>query len=201
LRYRVRLSILEAVKGGADPSGGAGGPAEGSEATGPEMVVELPALRPGQTATATVDGRPVELRLEPEVDGEEPLTIDGRRYLLRELPPAGEETPGVVQVRFLERGWLVTAEVASEVDRLRSGPASPAASGPFTVESPLPGVVQRVLSKPGDEVRADTPLLTLEAMKMENEVRPGRAGRVAEIFVVPGQVVNGGDRLALIQPL
>jgi biotin carboxyl carrier protein len=36
-------------------------------------------------------------------------------------------------------------------------------------------------------------------MKMENEYRAGSAGTVAEVRVVPGQAVNGGDVLVVIR--
>jgi biotin carboxyl carrier protein len=48
---------------------------------------------------------------------------------------------------------------------------------------------------PGDEVTLGQSLLVLEAMKMENEVRSPRAGRIRSIEVTSGQAVGGGDLL------
>lgn len=169
---------------------------------GPALTVDLPALHPGEPAHATVNGRTVEVLLLEDVGGESALRIDGEQYLVRELPgtPAGE--PGGLEVRFLHRGFAIRARVEGELDRLKASLAAPpSAGGPYLVQSALPGVVRRVLTSPGAAVEATTPLFTLEAMKMENEVRAGRRGRVAEVFVAAGQVVEALAPLARIEPL
>ncbi|HIC31778.1 MAG TPA: acetyl-CoA carboxylase biotin carboxyl carrier protein subunit, partial [Flavobacteriaceae bacterium] len=38
------------------------------------------------------------------------------------------------------------------------------------IKAPMPGLILDVMVKPGDEVTVDTPLLILEAMKMENSI-------------------------------
>jgi biotin carboxyl carrier protein len=50
----------------------------------------------------------------------------------------------------------------------------------------------------GDQVEADTTLLILEAVKMENEIKAGFAGTVKEISVAQGGVVAAGDTLVVI---
>ena len=57
------------------------------------------------------------------------------------------------------------------------------------VKSPIPGVIKRLFVRPGDAVEADQPLLILEAMKMENEIRAPRAGRISRLNVNEGQTV------------
>ena len=61
--------------------------------------------------------------------------------------------------------------------------------------SPLPGVIRQILLFPGNSITAGQPILTLEAMKMENEVRAEVDGRLTEILVQEGQIVNTGDEL------
>ena len=56
-----------------------------------------------------------------------------------------------------------------------------AGAGPQRVVSPMPGKVVRVLVKAGDEVKARQGLVVVEAMKMENELRAARDGRVREV--------------------
>src|SRR3990172_6718620 len=63
------------------------------------------------------------------------------------------------------------------------------------VRAPLPGVILKVIHKPGEAVEAEEPVLVLEAMKMENEIRAPIAGAIAELFVVEGGSVNTGDPL------
>jgi biotin carboxyl carrier protein len=47
----------------------------------------------------------------------------------------------------------------------------------------------------GDTVAAGDPLVTIEAMKMQNEIRAPRAGRVTGIEVEAGQAIAGGALL------
>ena len=63
----------------------------------------------------------------------------------------------------------------------------------------MPGKVVRVLVKPGDTVAARQPLVVVEAMKMENELRAGRDGTVAEVHVREGVSVDAGALLIVIQ--
>ena len=55
-----------------------------------------------------------------------------------------------------------------------------AQAGPVEVRATLPGLIVAVAVAPGDEVDEGAALLTIEAMKMQNEVRAPRAGRVIE---------------------
>ncbi|EFO81648.1 biotin/lipoyl attachment domain-containing protein [Oscillochloris trichoides DG-6] len=66
------------------------------------------------------------------------------------------------------------------------------------IKAPIPGVVVRVLVDVGQEVELDQPLLVLEAMKMENEIRATRAGRIASLNATPGRAVQLGTLLAEI---
>ena len=50
-------------------------------------------------------------------------------------------------------------------------------------------------SRAGDAVHARQPLIVVEAMKMENELRAGRDGTVAEIHVKEGASVDAGAPL------
>ena len=59
----------------------------------------------------------------------------------------------------------------------------------------MPGKVVRVLVKAGDTVRARQPVVVVEAMKMENELRADRDGTVAEIHVREGKSVDAGALL------
>jgi len=70
--------------------------------------------------------------------------------------------------------------------------------GPQRVVAPMPGKVVRVLVRPGDIVRARQALAVVEAMKMENELKSGRDGRVAEVAVRDGQSVEAGALLVVI---
>jgi glutaconyl-CoA/methylmalonyl-CoA decarboxylase subunit gamma len=67
--------------------------------------------------------------------------------------------------------------------------------GSGTIKAPMPGRVVRVLVAEGDAVQADVPLLIVEAMKMENEVRATAAGVVRRLSVAAGDTVEAGQLL------
>ena len=58
--------------------------------------------------------------------------------------------------------------------------------------------VAEVNVKVGDRVAAGTALVLLESMKMEIPVLSESAGTVAEIHVVPGDVIQEGDVIAVL---
>lgn len=67
------------------------------------------------------------------------------------------------------------------------------------VSAPMPGLVVAVKVEPDQEVKMGEPLLILEAMKMENELRSPVNGRVQKIEVNPGNKVEKGERLIVLQ--
>lgn len=72
-------------------------------------------------------------------------------------------------------------------------------SGPQRVLAPMPGKVVRVLVQPGDEVKPKQGLVVIEAMKMENELKAARAGRVRDVHVSEGQSVDAGAVLVIVE--
>jgi biotin carboxyl carrier protein len=52
--------------------------------------------------------------------------------------------------------------------------------------------------KVDDEVEAGQGLLIVEAMKMQNEIRSPKSGKVERLLVVEGQTVNAGEVLAIV---
>ena len=80
-----------------------------------------------------------------------------------------------------------------------AAPAAPAraavAAGASTLNAPLPGTIVAINVREGDSVEEGQELLTLEAMKMKNEIRADRAGVVARIHVNEGDLVKHGEAL------
>ena len=63
----------------------------------------------------------------------------------------------------------------------------------------MPGKVIRVLAAPGDEVAAGQGIVVVEAMKMQNELKSTRKGKVLRIAVNEGATVGAGELLATIE--
>lgn len=57
------------------------------------------------------------------------------------------------------------------------------------ISSPMPGLVVKILATEGARVKKDTPLIVLEAMKMENEIRSPIDAVVSQIHVSSGESV------------
>jgi biotin carboxyl carrier protein len=87
------------------------------------------------------------------------------------------------------------------VDKRRRGQAGAGRviTGRVELKAMMPGRVVNVLVKAGDEVAADQGVLVVEAMKMENELKTPKAGKVLEIRVSVGQAVEKGEVLAVIE--
>ena len=58
------------------------------------------------------------------------------------------------------------------------------------IKAPMPGLILKLYKKTGDRIKIGEPVLILEAMKMENEIRSPGTGIVKEIFVKPGNSVE-----------
>jgi biotin carboxyl carrier protein len=111
-----------------------------------------------------------------------------------------------VRVAPLPDGSLVLhtglAEYVAEVDDPRAwrGRRHGAleAEGRQQIVAPMPGKIVRVLARAGDTVEVGQGLLVVEAMKMQNEIRSPKSGRMEKLFVKEGQAVNAGEVLAWV---
>jgi biotin carboxyl carrier protein len=81
----------------------------------------------------------------------------------------------------------------------RERQAAAAIAGVQTVSAPMPGRIVRVLVAAGDRVTARQPLVVVEAMKMENELRAGGTGVVKEINAREGQAIDAGAVLLVVE--
>jgi glutaconyl-CoA/methylmalonyl-CoA decarboxylase subunit gamma len=68
------------------------------------------------------------------------------------------------------------------------------------LRAPMPGRVVRVLVETGHTVAAGQPMIVIEAMKMENELRAGAPGIVREVHVREGASVEGKSLLVTLDP-
>ncbi len=62
----------------------------------------------------------------------------------------------------------------------------------------MPGLLKAVHVREGETVDADAPLATLEAMKMENEIRAPAAGTITKLAAQPGTKIEGGAILLVL---
>lgn len=148
------------------------------------------------------------------VDGEFRVSLDGREWMV-DVARVDSQTLSLLvgatsyEVRIAPDP--VSGHLAVGVDgvpltvslngRRRWGRKDEAGgSGPQRVLAPMPGKIARVVARPGDRVEPRQPLIVIEAMKMENELRASRGGVVAELHVQEGQLVNAGTLLLVVAP-
>src|SRR5205085_11835993 len=92
-----------------------------------------------------------------------------------------EDGTAVLQFHDREIRVPIEDERTRETHRLTAG--SKKAAGRGDLKAVMPGVVKEVRVAAGETVALHQPLLVLEAMKMENEVKADRAGTVAAVHV------------------
>jgi biotin carboxyl carrier protein len=63
----------------------------------------------------------------------------------------------------------------------------------------MPGKVVRIVAPPGTDVEAGQPVLVIEAMKMQNELKAPKKGKVKRIVVSEGAAVEAGQTLAEVE--
>jgi 3-methylcrotonyl-CoA carboxylase alpha subunit len=63
------------------------------------------------------------------------------------------------------------------------------------MKSPMPGKILKILVKEGQVVEAGTPILVMEAMKMEHTIKASKAGKIEKIHFKEGEQVAGGVEL------
>ena len=112
---------------------------------------------------------------------------------------AAKGTNGDFDVHLAGRTVPVQVRQAGSFGRPKKDGAGAHGAGPQRVAAPMPGKIVRVLVKAGDEVKAKQGLVVVEAMKMENELRAARDGRVRDVPVSEGQSVDAGTVLVIIE--
>jgi biotin carboxyl carrier protein len=138
---------------------------------GEERAADVETPEPG-VYSILMDGRGYEARIEEDPRGMA-VVIDGRRFEIAVRDPR----------------------------RLARGERAPDGTAVETVAAPMPGKVVRVLVAPGDEVEAGQGIVVVEAMKMQNELKAARAGRVASVPAKEGATVTAGETLATISAI
>jgi biotin carboxyl carrier protein len=170
-----------------------------------------------------VNGRQWKVAIEPaEQAGQVVVTLKGKsrvvdaswidadtlslidRGVAREirLQPRGDT--GAVGVEFGGKLYEAVAS-AQKKDRAAGALGATGATGAIgaigatAIKAAMPGRIVRVLVAAGDHVKARQPVVIVEAMKMENELRSPRDGIVTEVLAIPGATVESGAILVVVE--
>jgi propionyl-CoA carboxylase alpha chain len=166
------------------------------DATGDEEQVEVCTDRDG--TTTILFGAP------PAPDESGALGPDERRRMVVDQVAHDDGTCTIaiddqrrtMRVDHLGDGQLVRSAAGSarwqQLPRFAEHDGAAAGAGPV---APLPGVVLAVHVADGDQVGDGTPMVVLEAMKMEHVIRAAADGVVATVHVAVGDRVDAGQLL------
>jgi biotin carboxyl carrier protein len=155
------------------------------------------------TTTRTVVVVPRDLgRYEVTIDGVTRI-VDARATRAHTLSLLLDGMQREVHLTNKAETWTVLSEGRTRRVQLldeRAQRAGRSAQGPGDKEirAVMPGKVVAVLVEVGHTVEQGHGVLVIEAMKMENEIKAPRGGTVREIRVTPGQAVEAGELLAVI---
>ena len=157
--------------------------------------LQVVVTRSGDGFAVSVDGRTRQVDAA-RIDAHT-LSLLVDKVWSNEVSIATEPSSGLLDVHVGATPVAVTLNGRRRWRRKDEGGGS--ASGPQRLVAPMPGKVVRVLVTTGVAVTARQPVVVVEAMKMENELRASRDGTVAEIHVREGMSVDAGALLLVIQ--
>ena len=126
------------------------------------------------------------------------VTLKGRVY---EVEVDLVEPLGMQECRTYAPAPTAPAEeAAAPVPAAAPAAAAPAAAGEGAcVASPMPGSILQVNVTVGQTVKEGDVLITLEAMKMENEIMAPKNGTVTQVAVSKGTRVETGTPLVYLR--
>lgn len=129
------------------------------------------------------------------------IAIDGTQYMV-EMEEIGAPVATPADAVAAPAAPAAPAPVAAPApaaapapEAAPAAPAAPASAGAHVQNAPMPGTILDIHVKVGDVVKANQPVMVLEAMKMENEVVADQDGTIASIAVTKGEMVNPGAEL------
>jgi len=122
------------------------------------------------------------------------LILDNKSYLI-------SVSNTNIYFRASVGGEEYNVEIEDNISRLKStyGGTEEDVRSLGKVHSPMPGLVVNIYVSVGDDVQLNTPLLALEAMKMENEIKSPTIGKITDISVTTGQNISTETLLMTIE--
>ena len=157
-------------------------------------------------------GKPHRLELE-RTDAGWTCRLDGRQLAVDALIPRKDVLSLIVDGHSYEikreqtatdlHLWVGDTRLSVDLRdprslRSRRG-AGEEAKGPVKILAPMPGRVVRLLAEVDHDIEAGAGVVVVEAMKMQNEIKSPKKGRVKKISATLGAAVNPGDVLAIIE--
>jgi biotin carboxyl carrier protein len=128
-----------------------------------------------------VDGKSYDVEVLSRTGADAAVRVNGKSYRVEYIP---DDPPQAVKHAGATSG--------------AARPGAIAASAIGEIRAPMAGSIVQIHVRPGDTCQAGTPLVVLDAMKMENTLAAPRACRIAQVAVSVGESVLQGALLLQI---
>jgi glutaconyl-CoA decarboxylase len=149
-----------------------------------------------RTYKLTIDNKKYEVEVKTFNLKESTLVVNGKTLAVQ-VDEVISATPQVAK-SLRSNAKSMSAPPAPAAPRVADGPG-PAPAGGDGVKAPIPGAILSIDVAEGDTVEAGQQLLTMEAMKMENQIKAPKAGKITQLCVQPGDAVAQGQDLVIVE--
>ena len=123
---------------------------------------------------------------------------EGKTLFIKLVAIGAENSDGEVTVYFELNGQPRSINIMTEAAAANSTARRQAELGNDKhVGAPMPGMVVSLHVQPGDEIKKNTPIAVMEAMKMETTIMAEQDGVIAEVHVAAGDNVKAKDLLVV----
>ncbi len=162
-------------------------------------------------------GDPLEIELQDQGDGKYLIKVAGRQIQghIQDVDRIGQyavsldeqsfaasieasQDPTDLHVAIAGLRWHF--RIRDEREEAAGALESAAGGRAENIQAMMPGLVAKIMVEVGHVLEPGSPVLVLEAMKMQNEVVTEQGGRIAEIFVQEGKAVETGSNMVRLEP-
>jgi biotin carboxyl carrier protein len=142
----------------------------------------------GKTSEGILNDAPFQVDMQKIAEGKSHWLMNNSSYNVEVVSVDAESKSVIIKVN----GTPYTVELKDRYDDLMKslGMEGGSKNKVSVLKAPMPSMVLDILVKEGDTIEKDTPLLILEAMKMENVIKSPTAGSIKKIVAVKGTAVE-----------
>lgn len=138
----------------------------------------------------SIDGNPFEATVNELENHLLEVEVNGTRYSVE---------VDRIATRTVNQPAQAAPKSPGKVAPITAQPAQVSACAMKTIKSQLPGSIIKVLVEVGQTVAKGDVIMTIESMKMENNIMAEAPGKISKIYVEPGKSVMQDDKLVDIE--
>ncbi|MBL7764478.1 MAG: acetyl-CoA carboxylase biotin carboxyl carrier protein subunit [Chitinophagaceae bacterium] len=142
---------------------------------------------------ASLDLQSIHFRFYKLEDGGYTLHLNGKDWIadLVKIDYPNKQ----ITLRIEGKKYIVSVSEPVDIFLEKAGIPPPKPKKLNQLKAPMPGLVAKIMVKPGDQIKTGEPLLILEAMKMENVFKAVSDVVIKSVNVNEKQAVEKGQEL------